>query len=475
MSFQREREGRGQTGSIILAAVGLWDDAFSLLERFFSENLFSTLLESGLQTMLAEARLASLAGWLELAHSRRVVAPIIDLAEGEIAFHQGKRAKSEALALRAAKSLGDTHPMLSRAFYLAGLSVHLDCYHDRARQYFDQALASASTVAQKRDAVWGQLLTSLDLGDPDANDLLSRLIDLDDGSALSEVRLATARYQVAIRRGRIRDCADALSSAEHVAERVTEPHTRSSFHVSQLTFLVQLGRYAEALAAVIPCERYARNSRVSFILPFTKRVRAVAELGLRHFARCSQLVEWVEAEAIRSGDVFLELEARLIRARLFIAQGLADRGVRVLEAPPKRFPWEGERGEYLATLGLALACASDTKSALECIDESSRISETVEVRALGACVTAIGAIEDRSSSKIDCALDAFRTALDVGSVDSFVIAYRGYPNLLACVVQDPTLHEPLREVIDRARDWSLGKAYHLDPGPRKPSDSSLSS
>jgi ATP/maltotriose-dependent transcriptional regulator MalT len=457
-----------------LAGIGLWDDAFGLLEKFFSEDLFSDLLESGLQTMLADARLASLAGWLELARSKRVEAPIIDLAESEIAFHQGNRRRSEALAVRAAKSLPPSHHMVSRAYYLAGMSAHLDYYNDRARLYCDQALASACTVTQKRDAVSGQLLTSLDLGDSDVNDLLTSLIALDDGSTLSEVRLASARYQVAIRRGRIRDCADALSSAEQVVERVTEPHTRSSFHVTQATALVQLGRYEEALAAVSRCERYARESRVSFIVPFTKRIRAVAELGIRHFARCSHFVDWVEAEALRSGDVFFEIEARLIRSRLFIAQGLSRRGVRILEEPPKRFPWEGERGEFLATLGLSLACSGDSQAALGLADESSQISETVEVKALVACIVAIAAIQARARDCVDLATAAFRTALDVGSLDSFVIAYRGYPGLLDGPAQDSNLRDSLREVIDLARDWPLAKAHHLALSSRKPTDTCLS-
>ena len=213
---------------------------------------------------------------------------------------------------------------------------------------------------------------------------------------------------------------------------------------------------------------------MSFVVPFTKRVRAVAELGLRHFARCKQLVDWLEAEAVRSGDVFLELEARLIRARLFIAQGLASRGARVLEPPPKRFPWEGERGEYLATRGLAYACAGESTLALELADASLRISETVEVRVLAACISAIAAIQNRTCHASDRAVEAFQTALDVGSVDTFVIAYRGFPDLLASLASALTLHETLTEVIDRAHDWPLARLHRLDSTPSGPTRSSLS-
>ena len=100
---------------------GLWDDAFTLLNFGFSADLFVTLLESGLQAMLDEARLATLSSWLDLGREKKVDAPIMDLAEAEIAFHQGKRQMSENLALRAARRLAPGHQMLSRAYYIAGL------------------------------------------------------------------------------------------------------------------------------------------------------------------------------------------------------------------------------------------------------------------------------------------------------------------------------------------------------------------
>jgi len=440
-----------------LAQHERWDDAFLLVERFFSERLFVALLESGLRAMLAEARLATLAHWLELAESRRVDAPIIDLAGAEIAFHEGERRQSEALAVRATRRLISGHPLLSRAFYIAGMSAHMDYYNDRARAHCDQALANATTVADRRDAVWGQLNVSLDLEGSDVDDLLDDLVELDDGSALSEVRLAIARFQVAVRRGTLLGCTEILDSAEHVVTRITEPHARSSFYLTQSGLLALQGRYGRALAAVARCESYAKDSRISFVVPFAKRVRAVAELGLRHFSRCKQVVDWLEGEALNRGDIFLELEARMIRSRLLIAQGLASRGAKLLQDPPERFPWEGERGEYLATLALALACSGDLKPAQRLASQAQAISGTVEVRTLGPCITAVVAIQKRSRDARDCAVEAFQTVLEVGNIDSFVVAYRGYPDLLTTLVGNAELHEPLSQIVENASDWPLVK------------------
>jgi hypothetical protein len=438
-----------------LAELGLWDDAFTLVDRFFSESLFVSLLESGLSALLEEVRLPTLTRWLELARSKRIDAPIVDLAEAEISFHRGERQKAEALAVRAARRFGTSHPMLSRAFYLAGLSAHLDYYNVRAGSHCDRALESAVSLSQKRDAVWGQLSVSLDLDSPNSDDLLASLIELDDGSAVSEVRLAIAQFQFALRRGTLLACVQPFDSASHVVDRVTDPHLRSSFFLTYAGFLGSRGQYSQALIAAERCESYARDYGLPFAIPFAKRIRAIAELGLRHFSRCRQLIDRLEADAVKCGDIFLELEARMIRSRLLTAQGLSARGAEALRDPPKRFPFEGERGEYLVTLALALACSGDADSALRLTNEAEAISTTVEVRVLGPCNRAIVALQKRSSDAIDCANQALSAVRETGNVDSFVVAYRGYPDLLRTVTPDPKHRDQLEEIVEAARDWRM--------------------
>jgi LuxR family maltose regulon positive regulatory protein len=459
-----------------LAELERWDDTFLLVERFFSERLFVGLLESGLRAMLAEARLATLAHWLELAEVKMVDAPIIDLAEAEIAFHEAKRPKAETLALRATRRLSDEHPLLSRAFYLAGASAHMDFHNERAKAHFEQALETAATTADKREAVWGELTVSLDLDLPDVAELLDCIIGLDDGSADSEVRLALARYITAIRSGgRLRDIIEIFDSAEHLLPRIVEPHMVSSFRTIRAYLLALSGRYFDALAEATRSERYAKDVRLPFVVGYARRVRAISELGLRHFSRCNQILDWLDREARECGDIFLELEARLARSRLLITQGLAGRGAEVLQDPPKRFPFEGERGEYLATRALALACSGDPTSALQLADQAQAISRTVEVRTLGPCTRAIVAVQNRLHDASESAAEALRTVLELGNVDSFVVAYRGYPELLATLARNPELREPLGQIVANASDWPLAKTYNLAvSGGRRPRGTTLS-
>jgi ATP/maltotriose-dependent transcriptional regulator MalT len=451
-----------QTLAQHFAEGGLWDDAFTLLNSGFSDDLYVTLFESGLHTMLDEARVATLASWLELGRNKRVESPIMDLAEAEIAFHQGKRQMSEDLALRAARTFPTAHPMLSRSYYIAGLSAHLAYENKRARLHCDQAFAAASSVNSERDAVWGQLTVALDLNQRDVDELLDRLIELDDGSALSEIRLAVARFQVAVRRGDLKDCGRYFASAEHVVTRVSEPHARSSFHMMKSAFLALQGRYAAALEAAKRCESYAKDSRLTFALPYARRVRAIAELGLRNFSRCRTVTDVIANHARDEQNTFLRLEAQLIRTRLLISQGLPERGIEQLSDRPNHYPFEAERAEVLATLALAHACAGRCTSATELASEAQAISTPVEVRIIDQCVRAITSASQASPEAAEEAIKAFELAREVGNLDSYVTAYRGYPGLLEPVVLQPNLRAGLAEVLSEARDERLARRVKLN-------------
>jgi DNA-binding NarL/FixJ family response regulator len=315
--------------------------------------------------------------------------------------------------------------------------------------------------------VWGQLTVGLDLDHEDVDELLDRLIALDDGSALSEIRLAVARFQVAVRKGDLEDCGNHFASAEYVAGRVSEPHARSSFYMMNSAFLALKGRYSAALAAAQRCETYAKDSRLTFALPYARRVRAIAQLGLRNFSRSRGIADALERLALQEHNTFLRLEAQLIRARVLIAQGLPERGLAELEDPPSTFPFEAERAELLATLALAHACAKHDDTALELIHRAQKISTPIEVAVLSQCVRAVVSMSRSGRTADEDAVRAFELAHKVGNVDSYVTAYRGFPALLEPVVRRSALHPALAEVLENARDWSLVKNTPLRRKPRK--------
>ena len=444
-----------------LCSLGLWDDAFALANRSSTSDLFTSLLERSLRTILAEARMATLLVLLDLAQSRLLDAPIVDLAEAEMAFHAGDRQKSENLAARAARLLQPDH-LRSRAHYVAGMSAHLGYHNERARIHCDEAFASARTVADRRDAVWGQLDVSLDLNGSDVDELFDRLIGLDDGSAISEVRLAIAHFQVAVRRRDLLEPSQRFDSAAHLLGRITEPHTRSSFQMMHSALFALRGIYPAALVSVREAEDYAKDARLVFALPYLKRVRAMVELGLRHFSRSRQILDNLADQSAREENDFLQLEGRLIRSRLLTSQGLHAEAIQALQPEPGRFPFEDERGEYLATLGIAHACAGDLTQAMDLADAAAKISNTVEVRVLAPCIRAIAALKASDSNASTAVSDAMESVTVVGNVDSFVVAYRGFPTLLAAVAAQEKHRARVEEIVANAQDGHLAKSVGLD-------------
>jgi LuxR family maltose regulon positive regulatory protein len=444
-----------------LAEQGSWDDAFTLVELYFSERLFVEILELGLSTMLAEARTATLARWVELAEGQKVDSPIVDLAEAEMAFHQGDRRKSKALALRAARGFGDDHRMASRAYYIAGTRARMDYLNREARAHYNKALETASTTADRRDATYGDLIVSLDVSSPDASERLAHLLKLNDGTAVGDVRSALGQLLFGIRTGNLEGIGELMDSSAHLIPRLTEPHLVSSFYFCHAFLAALQGRYKAALEEALKCERYAQDVQLPFVIPHALLVRAMAELGLRHFARSSRVLDRIDRCIVESGDIFHQVEARLVRARLLIAQGLASRAMESLDDPPMRFPFAGEHAEYLATLGLAHTCAGEARKALRLARQARDKAQTVEVRSLTACTEAIAALTNESKEAEDIVHSTVGTVLQAGGIDSFVTAYRGHPPLLTAAGKASAYADVLSSIVDQARDWALAKSTAL--------------
>ena len=453
-----ENEATAERLAQRLAELGAWDDAFPLVNRFFSEVLFVALLESGLPALLREARLSTLARWLELGRARQADVPVVDLAEAELAFHQGERRKAETLAIRAARRLGSHHTLRSRAFYVAGVSARMDFHGDRAKAFFDEALKAAKSTSDERDAIWGELSIALDLDLPNADEFHSRLIELDDGSIDGAIRVAVAQFTLAIRKGYpIGDSREMLDASSHLIPRTADPHSISSHMACRSSVLILQGNYREAFAEAAACEAYAKDVRLPFVVGYAKRARAMAELGLRHFGRCKQLIDWLDQEALQREDIFLQLESRLTRTRLLLAEGQTVAAAVILSAAPSRFPYEGERAEWLATLALVRACAGD-REGMNLAREAEEISSAIEVRTLVPMARAIYAIASGSKDANCLAVEAFETTAELGSVDPFVAAYRGYPPLLSVIAKETRFREEVSSILENAHDESLARA-----------------
>ena len=445
-----------------LAQREQWDEAFLLVDRFFSERIFVELLEGAVQDLLREARFPTLTLWLKLARAQRADAAIVDFAEAEVAFRQAMWTRAEHFAARAARRLPQSHRLTSHAFYTAGSSAHMDHRNQDGLIHFGNARETAFDQASLRDAIWGQIMCSVDLGRDDVPGLLAELTTHDDGSAMSHLRATSADVLIGIRTGQTQGLLARVETAQHLVARVQDPLAVSSFQISHAFLLATAGRYEEALRVAGEAESYAKAERLIFVLPHAKRMKVMANLGLRRFSRAGRLIDSLERDARRAENDFLKVEARLLRARLLLSQNLFDRAVDALSASPERFPFEGERAEYLATLGLSLACTGEPRRALAHAEEAESVTRTIEAAVLVPCTRAIVSSLGDDEDAAELSVSAFQTALELKNVDSFVLAYRVCPQLLSHVAGNSAASdEELRQVLESANDQGLASRHGL--------------
>jgi LuxR family maltose regulon positive regulatory protein len=119
-----DRDDRDLALSLVYGVIRarLWDDAFLMVQGLDEPQLIPDLIEAALDPLLEEGRLATLQTWVRYAHEKRLVHPLVLLADAEISRRSAKFRIAESQALQAAHSFqasGDA--WTSRAFSVAGV------------------------------------------------------------------------------------------------------------------------------------------------------------------------------------------------------------------------------------------------------------------------------------------------------------------------------------------------------------------
>ena len=224
-----------------------WDDAFSLLERFFDPTMLAELLETALGELLREARLPTLARWLDFGRENGVDSAVFDLAEAELAFREGDRERAEALALEAARRFGPEHRHAARALCLAGASAHLNYRDDVALVHFNHALEVATTEPDQREALWGQFITVAALEREDPTAIVSELEARSGDTAEGVFRVGSARLILGHHKANVGAALESVRPLISLVDRAKDPMVQSSFLNAYVASLILTAHYSEAL------------------------------------------------------------------------------------------------------------------------------------------------------------------------------------------------------------------------------------
>ena len=439
-----------------------WDEAFALVTEFELNDLLAELLSRALDDLLAQGRLATLEQWVAVAQRSIPAEHSVSLAQMELAFRKGRWPESERKARALARALPRQHPLAPRALFRAAQVAQLDDRQEEALKLLDEASARSTSHRDLRRAAWSRFITLADLEEPElASVALDDFETLAPESVEDVIRLSQASVHFALRWGGIREELERHAGTLELLEDATDPLVRSGFIQSYGTALNLASRYGEAHELADRQMAEAERFGLDWVKPHGLEMRALAQIGLRDFEGAQAALRSAYRLAERAQDVHAQINATGLVARIELAQGTASRAMDLLGDAATRAGSPGMEGELRSIRALTLACLGRPVEATEEIEASKAITSHLEARGLRTYAAVIVAYAQADHGSLEAHLRrAVEDSETTGNADSFVTAYRAFPQLLHSIADVPLplgefLLQPLRRydgpLAERAR------------------------
>jgi LuxR family maltose regulon positive regulatory protein len=437
----------------------LWDEAFELTQRLQTQGPLVSLIDASMERLLAKGRTATLRTWIARAPHD---APAVRLAEAELAFRDGRFYESETLAALAGRHLGVAPDFAARALLAAGRAAHAASREEEASTYYASAAEVAESYELQRVSAFGQLAAALELERPESRQLLSALGPIGSLEPDERVILVGRTINLETRFG-LPVSVEEGRAMWQLLHRVADPVARTSFRNVFSFALAAMGHYDEALRLTREQLEDANLHRLPFVVPYALTVQGLVAIGVHDYIGAAELLDEAEALALNSGDQTAYHIAWAIRIRLYIAQGAFD--LALSRALPRDLgQTRSLNGELLSCYALALAGSGSVTRARQYANRAREISSAVEIAIAAPCALAIAAIHDGDYvDGLSYGRKALAAAMNSGMIECFVAAYRGFPELLVCLLQDPELHDDVTRVLSIAGDAGVVAQERMAP------------
>ena len=456
----RKTVGRAVTS---LMCHELWDEAFDLTQRYSADEHLPNLIEAAMDPLLSSGRTPTLRVWVD---SGAAEAPIVRLAGAELAFREGRYYESETLARLAAQESIEPNAR-ARAYVAAGRAAHAASREEEASGLYRHALSKATNPWLKRTAAYGELAAAIELEREDAPRILETLAQEESLDPEDHVVLAGRRVYLELHFGMEVSLEDARD-ARQLLRYVRDPLRRASFRSIFGYALASAAMFDEALSVVEEQLIDADQCKLDFVLPYCEVTRAIVHSGRREYVLAEEALDEAEHRALHSGDQTASHIVWAVRNRVYISQGAFDLALdRAVEDRPSLT--KGMYAELLTTHALALAGTSQLSQARNLALRAADMSIGIEIAVGAECALAISALRDGAPEEgLKHARIALQRATRSRMIEGFVVAYRGFPELLLVLLEDRELHDDLRRILVRAGDASI-----VDLGRRSPETASV--
>jgi DNA-binding CsgD family transcriptional regulator len=432
-----------------------WDEAFSLIEELRLYTLLDELITEALPEMVQSGRIATLKRWAVFGRKAPHARPLIDLVKAELALRDAAYEAAETLALSASRELPLEHALLPKALMAAGKAAHLADGEQRGFDFYSRARQAALSQDDRREALWGQLICANQLDLPIVDELVDELSATPARSADDALRLATMQYVVGLRSHGISATLPVLRAAHTLVTDAVDPLARTSFLNIFARGLALSGFYEDSATIGEELLVEARRGGLAFVVPHALVGLAMAELGARRPAAAVRYLDEADKLAMAGSDVHNQFDSQAVRCRVFISKRNFQAALDATAVHPGAAGATARR-EFLASRALALLGAERSSEALtlasEVRDAEGQSSRSHEVRGLVAWIRAIERLQRDDPSEAGTALAHCAQA---GAIDSFVVAYRGFPAILSAIAADPFARDIAVGAMARVGDSRL--------------------
>jgi LuxR family transcriptional regulator, maltose regulon positive regulatory protein len=436
------------------------DDAFSVALDAKSRHLALSVFESGFEGLLAEGRIATLERWLQALHDNGFESPLLDLGAAELAFREGLHEKAERLAVEATRGLADSDARKAQSFVRAGQAAAQTDEMQLAREHFARARETARTGRDEREALLGQLFTTLELESSDLDDLVAEVTALEVEDLDADVRRESALLVVALRTGGLLEAVERAARFWELRSRVKDPFTRAAFTNALAHATNATGRYTSTLDLVRAQTAFARALRLDFAVPHTLQAELLALLGLRKLARAATVLAELTKRARNTGDVHFGLNAIVLRARHLLLSGDAEQAAALMSQAPEPRASAGLRAEYLATRALALLACERPDAALASAADAAAETRWLAESAVLACFVEVSC--DRGPRRDRTPGSLIALVARTGQLDALLLAIRSVPGSSEPLLANIATAE-VAQIFAKAEAPEIAEYLGIDP------------
>ena len=425
-----------------------WDTAFEVSVAFGASGLLTDLIEAALYDLLDRGLVSLITNIVSTARSAGISAPILTLAEAEVAFREGMHERSRSLAEVAGAQLMTKPSLATKAFCRAGQGAYFLDETSSAVTSFAKAREVATTRIDKRDAQWGLFLAAVEQEDETAEALLAEFETLCRSDPEDVLRLQNGRLHFGMRIGSNYRGLAGVEAAAAVAEEATNPVIRISFWHIYAGALRLSASYDDALAISDIALRESEEFDLTFARAHVHLTRSAIYMGLGRYEDALGLLSDVESIARQTGDMYLQMNERALRCRAHLLNRDLGSAAEAVDGALLQVTSSGQYSEILALRALIRGMTEDTSEATVLLEEARNASRENEAVALNSCVAALLEL-DRENVSLASFASIFSTYASKGTLDPFVLAFRLEPRLAQAVNRIPQPRRQLRELLAR--------------------------